>query len=1032
MLDLADLPYSSSEYLVWTQITTGSNAGGTLQIYNGSGVLEETLNLAGTYDQSEFLLASDFASTSGTKVLFTLAPVIDTWTGDGANGEWSNAANWSGGVPVSNSEVEIAAAAVALDTSGSPATIYSLSVSSNATLNVTGGSQSGATAQMVVTGAVPSTLTGSYSIVGDAGGAVLQYGSGGITQIGDGASNSSDLYIDGANAFIEVGATNSNSALDGLATIASNGVLDLRDGASVTTDTSLTINGGSARLKIDAYGGNGGSTVTIGGNLINSSSGSFSDGGVSVGNGGMRVADLLTVDGTFTNTGGLLTLTGGTQSGATAQMVVTGAVPSTLTGSYSIVGDAGGAVLQYGSGGITQIGDGASNSSDLYIDGANAFIEVGATNSNSALDGLATIASNGVLDLRDGASVTTDTSLTINGGSARLKIDAYGGNGGSTVTIGGNLINSSSGSFSDGGVSVGNGGMRVADLLTVDGTFTNTGGLLTLTGGTQSGATAQMVVTGAVPSTLTGSYSIVGDAGGAVLQYGSGGITQIGDGASNSSDLYIDGANAFIEVGATNSNSALDGLATIASNGVLDVRDGASVTTDTSLTINGGSARLKIDAYGGNGGSTVTIGGNLINSSSGSFSDGGVSVGNGGMRVADLLTVDGTFTNTGGLLTLTGGTQSGATAQMVVTGAVPSTLTGSYSIVGDAGGAVLQYGSGGITQIGDGASNSSDLYIDGANAFIEVGATNSNSALDGLATIASNGVLDLRDGASVTTDTSLTINGGSARLKIDAYGGNGGSTVTIGGNLINSSSGSFSDGGVSVGNGGMSVADRLTVDGSFTNSGVVTLNDGSGAAATAQLLVMGAFYNSGTVSGTGTLTVSGVTTVPGGSESGGGTTIAQGGASLFDGASETFTLSDYTLQLQGTSETAAATGDTINLNNGSQLVIENGATFTDQGTNGTAFTIESTSGSGSLTNDGTYLKTGNGQTDIDAVFTNNGALEVDAGVLIVGSNVSGSGTVMITGGGAADFLEAFHQNVMFSGAGALQLARRIDNRWRDV
>jgi T5SS/PEP-CTERM-associated repeat protein len=247
--------------------------------------------------------------------------------------------------------------------------------------------------------------------------------------------------------------------------------------------------------------------------------------------------------------------------------------------------------------------------------------------------------------------------------------------------------------------------------------------------------------------------------------------------------------------------------------------------------------------------------------------------------------------------------------------------------------------------------------------------------------------------------------------------------VTMGGNLINSSTGSFGDGGVSVGNSGMGVADRLTVDGAFTNSGLVTLTDGNEAAATAVLLVMGAFYESGIISGTGTLTVSGVTTISGGSESGGGTTVAEGGASLFDGASETFTLTDYTLQLQGNSQTAAATGDVINLNNGSQLVIENGATFTDQGSIGTAFTVDNSSGSGSLINDGAYIKTGNGQTDLETAFTNNGAIEVDAGVLIIGGTVSGSGAVMITGGGAADFLQAFHQNVTFSGAGALQLAQ---------
>ena len=55
----------------------------------------------------------------------------------------------------------------------------------------------------------------------------------------------------------------------------------------------------------------GGSNVTIGGDLTNQSAGSFGDGGVSVGNGSMTAADMLTVDGTLTNTGGLLDVVGG-------------------------------------------------------------------------------------------------------------------------------------------------------------------------------------------------------------------------------------------------------------------------------------------------------------------------------------------------------------------------------------------------------------------------------------------------------------------------------------------------------------------------------------------------------------------------------------------------------------------------------------------------------------------------------------------------------------------------------------------------
>ena len=731
-------------------------------------------------------------------------------------------------------------------------------------INVIGG-QAGASANLDIVGAVASTLAGNYSVVGNAGGALLQWGSGGITQIGDGASNDGYLYIDGSNAFAEIGTTNTNSALTGLATIASNGVLDLRDGATVSTTGDLTVAGGSARLKVDAYGGAGGSTVTIGGNLTNSSFGSFSDGGVSVGNGYMTQADTLTVAGTLNNAGGLVTLTGG-QAGAGANLDIGGAAPATLLGNYNVVGDAGGAVLQWGSGSITQIGDGTTNGSYLYIDGSNAFAEIGASNSNSALTGLTTIASNGVLDLRDGATVSLTGDLSVLGGNARLKVDSYGGAGGSTVAIGGNLTNGSFGSFSDGGVSVGNGYMTQADTLTVAGTLNNVGGLVTLTGG-QAGAGASLDIGGAVSSTLLGNYSLVGNAGGAVLQWGSGSITQIGDGNTIGSNLYIDGSNAFVETGGTAGNSALTGLATIASNGVLDLRDGATMATAGDLTVAGGSARLKVDAYGGAGGSSVTIGGNLTNSSFGSFGDGGVSVGNGYMTQADTLTVAGTLNNVGGLVTLTGG-QAGAGASLDIGGAVSSTLLGNYSLVGNAGGAVLQWGSGSITQIGDGNTIGSNLYIDGSNAFVETAGTAGNSALSGLATIASNGLLDLRDGVTVATTGDLTVAGGSARLKVDAYGGAGGSDVTVGGNLTNSSFGSFSDGGVSVGNAYMTAASTLAVTGRLDSTGIVTLTGNAGNSAGSATLDAAAASLAGTVDigANALLDVSGAATLEGGGD----------------------------------------------------------------------------------------------------------------------------------------------------------------------
>src|SRR3984957_14254407 len=258
-------------------------------------------------------------------------------------------------------------------------------------------------------------------------------------------------------------------------------VLAINDPGVTQSVTGGFSNAGT--VAVDNAGGNGGSNLSIGGTLTNSNF-------MVIGNGGLSASTTVTAN-ALSNTG-RIDINGNTATGTTDQATLDIATAAaSFTGNVNLSGDAR---LEYGSGGITQIGDGTSNGGDLFIDGANAFAEIGATNSNSALTGLTTIAGNGVLDLRDGTSVTATSGLAVNGGSARLKVDAYGGRGGSTVTIGGNLVSSSFGSFGDGGVSVGNGNMSVADLLTVNGTLTNTGATVSLSGGSQAGATARMQV----------------------------------------------------------------------------------------------------------------------------------------------------------------------------------------------------------------------------------------------------------------------------------------------------------------------------------------------------------------------------------------------------------------------------------------------------------------------------------------------------------------------------------------------------------
>ncbi|MBS0326997.1 MAG: choice-of-anchor D domain-containing protein [Proteobacteria bacterium] len=328
----------------------------------------------------------------------------------------------------------------------------------------------------------------------------------------------------------------------------------------------------------------------------------------------------------------------------------------------------------------------------------------------------------------------------------------------------------------------------------------------------------------------------------------------------------------------------------------------------------GGNGRIKVDAYGGSGGSTLTIGGNLTNTSTGSFGDGGVSVGNAAMSNADLLTVNGSYSNTGGLTTLNGGNVGAATAQMTITGAAPSTLLGTYDVDANKGGAALQWGSGGITQIGDGGSNAGALTLDGANAYAEIGATNSNSALTGLTTIASNGLLDLRDGASVTTSGAVTVNGGSGyvmgRIKVDAYGGAGGSTLTVNGNLTNTSTGSFGDGGVSVGNAAMTSSGALIVQGGLDNvSGALlgAIGSSSNPAAQGQVIVNGGdFANSGTVD-IGTNGIVTVNNLHAYNQTGGITTLQTGGQLV----AQNVIVAGGTLQGDGTVNGTVYNGATI-------------------------------------------------------------------------------------------------------------------------
>ena len=307
-----------------------------------------------------------------------------------------------------------------------------------------------------------------------------------------------------------------------------------------------------------------------------------------------------------------------------------------------------------------------------------------------------------------------------------------------------------------------------------------------------------------------------------MLEFASGGITSIAGGAW----LELDGSEAKITTGGT-TVSALQGLAT--NNGTLLLRGnsgygagGASVTTTTALTNNG---TLWVDQYGGDGGSTLTLGGALTNW-------GTAVIGNSALSAST--TVKATALTNNNSLIIQGNVSSGTTdlATLDIAGAAAAAATGYTRISGDA---LLEFASGGITSIAGGAW----FELDGSEARITTGGT-TVSALQGLAI--NNGTLLLRgdtnmgaDGVSVTTTTALTNNG---TLWVDQYGGDGGSTLTLGGALTNW-------GTAVIGNNNLSAATTVTAS-SLANDGSLSLNGSSSYLA--KLVVNGSASNSGSLS----------------------------------------------------------------------------------------------------------------------------------------------------------------------------------------
>ncbi len=671
---------------------------------------------------------------------------------------------------------------------------------------------------------VDGVISGDVALTGNA---LLQFAHGTIGTIDSLAS----LRLDGALASVEtLDAAGLNGALADLSWNA--GSLGLANGATVVTAVDLENHG---VISVSGDCGEGGSALTIGGAMTNYYS-------VLVGNCSLTGSATLSAA-SIDNDGGLLSIVG---NGANQAAVILDSsaglctVDGLLDGDVELIGNA---LLQFATGTIDTIESGAT----LSLDGAEARIASlasGSLSTNSALTGLSFV--DGSFVLADGASVTTDAGVDLYN-SGVIAIDLLPGQGGSTLTIGGTV-------FNGGLVAIGNTDLSAATTLSAA-AIDNSFGSLLIVGGTDYQAKVSLDSAAglcAVAGELDGDVALSGDA---LLEFATGSIDTI----ESYGSLWLDGAQARINAAdAGDDNSALTGL--VLNEGGFRLGNGASVSTDGDLE-NDASGGIFVDAFLGEGGSSLAIGGTLTNS-------GEVDVGNDMAPGPTMLSAAAFDNQDDGLLSIIGSDDGQATVSLASQAGLGTVgvVTGSVELRGNA---LLAFAGGTIDTIAASAA----LWLDGPRARIAIaGDLDSNSALVGLTD--NEGALDLTGGASATLAGTLN---NSGWLQVDGSpGGTGGSTLTIDGALVNG-------GSVVVGNAGMVDGSTISANafvnlgtgwtdlygsatgvgllstGSVTNAGLVTVHEGGALDIAGDLKMDSA--STLTVESGGTLTTGAFTTV---------------------------------------------------------------------------------------------------------------------------------------------------------------------------
>jgi hypothetical protein len=276
-------------------------------------------------------------------------------------------------------------------------------------------------------------------------------------------------------------------------------------------------------------------------------------------------------------------------------------------------------------------------------------------------------------------------------------------------------------------------------------------------------------------------------------------------------------------------NSALTDLNSNA--GALSLEgDTLAVTGDLANT-----GRIDIDdQFGGAGGSTLSVGGTLINSNV-------LDIGETNLGSADLVTAA-ALANTG-VIDISGDATAGATLRIV--GVAGFGTAGTISGTANLNDGTISFASGSITTILNGAQ----LQMVGTSQVTDAGGA-FNSVLAHLA--ANAGELSIEgDRLAISGDFA-----NSGRVDVDdQFGGAGGSTLAVGGTLTNS-------GQLVIGETNLGSAVLVTAA-ALVNTGLISVDGDSTAGATLRVAGAAGFGTAGTVGGSVDLSDGTIFNLPG-------------------------------------------------------------------------------------------------------------------------------------------------------------------------